>query len=274
MDKARKILLDTFGSDQWTIEKPKDGMQKECYIAHGADGSLFIKFDAPSLSLQRLGEIGVTPPVLASGSYNGQAYIIQEYVVGAYPTRAWIKGHTSEVASAIKRYHTDQPLTALLAQTQQTNYALHLTEDMAGIGSKIAKQPAQVGQVYAQLMALAAEFEAVPLVPVHNEPNTKNMLVSANKLFFIDWDEIVLSDPLRDIGTFAWWYLPENQWQSFFTECGVALNEDTKRKAYWFAALASLVVLLWRAENGYDDGGFLGDCLAALALQPNPRGYE
>jgi Phosphotransferase enzyme family len=272
LNKAQDVLSRAFTAAAWTIEKPQDGRQKECYIASDGTRNVFIKFDVPIKSLERLGELGVAPHVLASGTYRGERYVIQEFLAGTYPDRPWITSHINEVAALIATYHDDRPLAEILAQGEHLRYRQHIDHDLAMLETKVAAQAAAPLQpALRKLKALSASFDDGPLVPVHNEPNTKNMLVHAGKLTFIDWDEVLLCDPLRDIGVLVWWYLPMHQCQDFFRSYGAPLTPAAEAKIYWFAARASLAICLWHLAHGHPMGGFYNDFLAALNLQPNPH---
>jgi len=273
MNKAREVLFESFGAQEWILEKPKDGMQKECYIARSADRAVFIKFSVSPLPLLRLGEIAVAPKVLSTGLYKDEPFVIQELIAGSYPERSWIESHLKTVAKLITTYHQDKVLTELLSRSQTRDYRKHIDDDLKEIEEQLIAidAPSELRNLFAQFKEKAAAFENVPLVPVHNEPNTKNMLLSGDALRFIDWDEIVLSDPLRDAGPFLWWYVPDASWREFLRLCNIELTEQTAAKIYWFAARASLVVYLWRTQHGYGAGGFFDDFVAALAMQPNPR---
>lgn len=276
MDKAQQILSWTFPQIDWKIEKPKDGMRKECYIAKSTNQSVFIKFDVPLSALKRLGEIGVSPKVLKSGEYQNVSYVIQEFIDGTYPDRAWIKDHIQELAKVIKTYHEDRSLIAILSESHKTTYQEYMEEDLELLSKRFGNSASlqlSLKEDFLKFNEQAASLQASCLVPIHNEPNTKNMLISEDTVIFIDWDEIMLSDPMRDIGTFLWWYLPEEKWSTFFDFYGAALDEEKRKKIYWYAVRASLVILLWEEEHGVKDDGFMNDFTSALHRKPNPRGY-
>jgi thiamine kinase-like enzyme len=275
MSKAHEVLAQAFTTSSWAIEKPRDGHQKECYIASDGNRTVFVKFDVPITSLQRLSELAVAPRVLASGIYQGTSYVIQEVLAGTYPDRRWIRSHVTEVADLIRTYHEDKPLAEILAQAEAPSYRQHLDDDLAVLELRVASHahsPLQVA--FYKLKELAQSFDDAPLVPVHNEPNAKNMLVHGGKLTFIDWDEVLLADPLRDIGVFLWWYLPIPQWQDFFKSFGAPLTPSAETRVYWFAARASLAICLWHMEHGSPAGAFYEDFFAALDRQPNPHSPE
>lgn len=268
MNTIQQLLKDALGYDRWEIQKPTDGMQKECYIARNTAQSVFLKFDVAAGALRRLGALGVAPKVLAHGTSGGRTFVIQEYMAGSYPSRDWIKAHITEVGSIMRTYRTDRQLTEMLSR----NHTMAHDEQLHDIEKSLERHNnSQLRDLFAALRDRAAGFEAASPVPIHNEPNTKNMLLVDNKLFFIDWDEITLADPLRDAGTFAWWYVPVHQWPVFLGACGLEATDMNIAKAYWFAARAALVIYAWRLEHGYDGGGFLEDCIEALHERPNPR---
>src|SRR5262249_21100601 len=163
-----------------------------------SDGNrtVFVKFDVPIASLQRLSELAVAPRVLASGTYQGTSYVIQEFLAGTYPDRRWMRSHITEVAGLIRTYHKDRHLANILAQGEARGYRQRLDDDLAVLELRLTRHTTSPLQVaFDKLKSLAQSFDDVPLVPVHNEPNTKNMLLHGGKLTFIDWDEVLLSDP-------------------------------------------------------------------------------
>jgi aminoglycoside phosphotransferase (APT) family kinase protein len=276
MNNAQELLLHLFGPGDWIIEKPQYGRQKECYIASSCDSKVFVKFDVPIKSLQRLGDAGFAPRALASGNYQGASYVIQEFFDGEHPDRGWVAAHLSEVARVIRGYHEDEALTAILAEEGVLAYRDCLNQDLDQLEMRVERverieSNGRLRAQFARLKDKAASFDDVALTPVHNEPNTGNMLVRRDQLMFIDWDEVLLSDPMRDVGVFLWWYVSVPQWQEFFHRYGASLSAQHEAKINWFAARASLVIHLWRIEHGYPDGGFLDDFTAALNGEPNPQ---
>src|SRR5579872_7005396 len=130
MQKIKTILQSTFNRQNWTINKPEDGHQKECYIAQNEDIKVFLKFDVPVAPLKRLGEIEVAPRVLASGTLDNRIYVIQEYIAGPYPDWQWFAHNLPLLATFIRRYHDDQKLVAMLAEGTDTNYHNHIAAEI------------------------------------------------------------------------------------------------------------------------------------------------
>ncbi len=271
------ILQKHFNTANWLITPPKDGQQKACFIAHCDTERVFIKFDVPVAALQRLGEIGVAPRVIAGGTLDSKSYVVQQYITGTYPDWRWFAHHLPMLAAFIKRYHSDQSLTSLLAANEPTSYVEHVACDLAALENQYMSLQAQelhapnVVSAFEKLKARSKRLQAVPLVPVHPDPNTKNILLTNNSLLMVDWDDIQLSDPMRDAGLLLWWYVANHEWREFFEAYGLTLDDRLIERIYWWAARTSFAIALWHVEHGYDCRAFLLDFLAAVNGESNPH---
>ncbi len=273
----RSILQYNFQTPDWLITRPQDGQQKACFIARHAEQRVFIKLDAPIAALRRLGEIGAAPRVLASGVADGIPYIVQEYVAGSYPDWHWFANHLPVLAEFLRRYHTDESLTALLSVNIITDYAEHIAFDLATLEKQYRSlhtaelHTIEIELAFERLKDCSKHLQSAALVPIHPDPNTKNMLVSGDALVMVDWDDVQLSDPMRDAGLLLWWYVARRQWDEFFQAYGVATDEAVIARIFWWAARTSFAVALWHIEHGRDCRPFLQDFLAALNKESNPH---
>ncbi len=277
LEIAHTILQRHFQASKWRITKPADGQQKASFIARHDKQRVFIKLDAPLAALQRLGEIGVAPRVLASGVIDNNSYIVQEYIVGAYPDWRWFAEHLPLLARFIKRFHTDQPLTSLLAASSTPHFAEHIARDLALLEQQIRSYDAtelhtlEVESAFDRLKSWSKRLQPAILVPIHPDPNTTNILVSNESLVMVDWDDMQLSDPMRDVGLLLWWYVSQHHWEEFFKEYGLEMDNALIERIFWWAARTSFAVALWHIEHGYDCQSFLKDFLAAVDGQSNPH---
>ena len=277
LPQVRNILQRHFSAIDWLITPPKDGQQKACFIAQHGTERLFVKFDVPVAALQRLDEIRAAPRVIASGTLDSKSYVVQEYIAGSYPDWRWFAHHLPILAAFIKRYHSDQPLASLLAVNGPTSYVEQVTRDLATLEKQFISLHAEelhvpkVISAFEKLKARSQHLQAVPLVPVHPDPNTKNILLIGDALLMVDWDDVQLSDPMRDAGQLLWWYVAQHQWHEFFDAYGVTINDKLIERIYWWAARTSFAIALWHVEHGYDCRAFLLDFLAAINLKSNPH---
>jgi thiamine kinase-like enzyme len=277
MEQIKCILQNHFSSTTWEIARSKDGQQKAGYYAHNRSMEVFVKFTDAVAALQRLGEIAVAPRVLASGIDQGRMYVVQEYIRGKYPDWQWIATHLPLLASCIQRYHNDQPLIDLLSQSTTTRYHEHIALDLAQLEAQFSAlnteelHAPEITTAFGQLRSQAQRLQPVRLVPVHIDPNTRNMLLTDETLLLVDWDGILLSDPMRDAGLILWWYVSPRRWPGFFQSYGSALDDAMVERIFWWAARTSFAVALWHAEHQHKCTAFLQDFLAALARKGNPH---
>lgn len=278
MENVTHILQQHFHIANWTIKRPKDGMQKACYVAQSGGQRVFVKFDVPIESLQRLGEIEVAPRVLASGIVEGRSYVVQEYISGSYPNWRWFAGHLPLLARFAQRYHFDAQLTALLAKVAKTvDYAEHIALDIAELESQLLLPSAEelhtleIIRAFDALKVQAKDLQAIEFVPIHADPNTKNILLEGGTLRMVDWDDMRLSDPMQDVGLLLWWYVAKEQWQEFFQNYGLVMDEQVEDRIFWWAARSSLAIALWHVAHAFGCQPFLEDFMAAVRKESNPH---
>jgi hypothetical protein len=137
MDIARRILTRHFPNEQWTIEKPPAGLSKESYIAATEKQTIFLKFDVDTPALERLAEIGITPPVLVMDNLEGRPYIIQEFVSGQYPDRKWFSGHLRALGEFVRKYHRDKKLQEILAEKDFKSYDEHINGELVTLEKEL-----------------------------------------------------------------------------------------------------------------------------------------
>jgi thiamine kinase-like enzyme len=124
-----------------------------------------------------------------------------------------------------------------------------------------------------QLRERFATLRPVELVATHGDPNRKNFIV-ATDAYLVDWDDLTLSDPMRDIGPLLWWYVPPNEWKDLLVEIGHDDEAGIRDRLYWWVAAESLDVALSLLEGGSGGAGaadFLDDFVAAINGQGNPH---
>lgn len=272
------ILAEIFPGQAWQLRRPTEGFAGTSYIASGAGRELFIKLDADVELVHRVSDLGVAPPFVAGGTYQGRTYVIQEYLPGTHPDRNWFPQHLPDLAALFSLYHNDAVLKTLLSKGGLPSYRQHIDSLLAHLDVWLAglvqsPQKATLARLLAKLKEQALDLEATGLVPTHADPNNNNFLLVGARIYLLDWDNAFLSDPLKDIGPMLWWYVPQEQWPGFLSLCSIKADEQATRKVYWWAARQSGMVALWIAREGYPDFAepFVTDFAAALNQRPNPR---
>src|SRR5260370_600820 len=240
------MLEETFHLSDWSISRPVYGQQKECYIAKTADFAVFLKFDKSTSVevLQRLGELGVAPRVLRTGSLEGKPYVLQDYLVGKHPGWRWFADHLPLLAQITQRYQTDVQLKQLLTGPVSREYHEQIAWELTSLEAQMASLAGEpncsvtLSNVFARLKSKANQLQPVSLTPVHNDPNGANMFLIDEKILFVDWDDMLLSDPMRDISQWLGWYVSKERWPLFFREYGLRLDQSLLTIGYWWCARA------------------------------------
>jgi thiamine kinase-like enzyme len=246
-DTIQSMLQETFHLANWTISKPLYGQQKECYIAKTDELTVFLKFDNDcSLEvLQRLGELGVAPHVLSSGDIEGRQYILQEYLTGQHPGWRWFADHLPLLARVTQRYHTDLQLKQLLGSSDSMDYSEQVASELARLESQMTSLKTDTGlastlsTVFTELKHQASLLHPIPQAPVHNDPNGANIFLTGDTIVLVDWDEILLSDPMRDVSQWLGWYVPQERWPIFAKEHDLHLDQSLHSRIFWWSARAS-----------------------------------
>lgn len=277
---VQALLRATFPQTDWTLTKPDYGQQKQCYIARSHYQTVFVKFDiAPLAILRRLSDLALTPHVFAGGVVQGRSYVIQDYLVGEHPWGwRWFPANLALLARTLRRYHTDPLLRNLLASEEQPlDYAGHLRSELAHLEHQLAglsldpQLTSELTSALAELRRQAQHLQPVELVPVHGDPNGLNFILAHDQLYLVDWDDICLADPMREIGQWLCWYVAQDQWPSFFANYGALLDQHLSNRLFWWSARASLANALWHLSRQYAYEVFIQDCWDALRQEMVPH---
>jgi hypothetical protein len=92
-----------------------------------------------------------------------------------------------------------------------------------------------------------------------------------DQMVLVDWDDMLLSDPMRDVSQWLGWYVPSERWPIFFDEYGLPVDDSLLDRVYWWSARASFANVLWHLERHYEYDVFLRDALAALHRDITPH---
>lgn len=246
LDEIKKLLNDHVGKGLWQLKDSPYGNSKTSYIGVCKDKKVFIKLVSSNEALKRLSTLGIAPKVLYADRY----IIIQEFVEGIHPTLGWISNNYKNFSSLIKRYHSDEVLKSILQENKSSNYEVILVSFLQELRdweqqvdnfseNKEAKQHLE------KLIDGKPTNIADPSVPIHADPNITNFILCKEEIFIVDWDDIHLSDPMRDIGQFLWNYVSQDKWEVFFNMYGLKLTSERKYRLFWWISIMKLFVGFW-----------------------------
>lgn len=269
------LVENALGDTGWTVSRPVDGWGGTTFVASLEEDRVFVKFKVAIPILQRLAALEVVPPILYAGNVDSLAYVIQEFTDAPYPEWDWFAGHLPELALLLRTYQQDDAMHALLSARNLTRFAddLNWAEQCYRILREAFACLQEPNSAYAQFLSQLAEAQTSLAVPTHGDASRKNLLLAPDRIYLIDWDEVSLSDPMRDIGPLLWWYVPPARWVEFFQRYAAPLGYAVTERVYWWSARASLEVAHGLLERGYHDRArdFLEDFIAAVRREANPH---
>jgi len=195
------------------------------------------------------------------------------------------------LAETTRRYRDDPELRRLLGAggrggeaAYESGYREHLTRELEGLAeqcSHLAAEERLDRSLAADLDAALAELERqarnlrpVELAPVHGDPNPLNLILTRgerDRLLLVDWDDLLLSDPMRDVSQWLCWYVSQERWSTFFARCRLEPNRALSDRVFWWSARASFANVLWRIARRYPCEVFLRDCWGALRRRVKPH---
>ncbi len=273
-ETVKTLVCHALGGDDWIISRPEHGWSDTSYVAERRGHRVFVKLGASPDILRRVAEIGAAPVLLADGEYQGLSYVIQEFVEGEFPNHDWFDPHADDVGGLLRTVHRDAVLRALVKSPPHPPPRQLRDIDLTHrwVEASFPDHPG-LAAAYAWLVGRQPNVPEDALVPTHGDVNRKNFLITPSRVVIIDWDDIALADPLRDVGPLIWWYLPPSRWPPFLEKCGLPATPAVIERVYWWAACISLDVTAGLLERGYLDLAheFFGDLLAAASRRSNPR---
>lgn len=272
MEHVQQILESHFKSGGWVITVPPEGKSRESYIARNTEHTVFVKLDVMTNGLQILSDLHIAPQVIASGEFNGRNYVIQEVVDGVHPGKEWLGSHTTEVSAVMKTYHGSVQLYDLLAQDHTPDPRQHMKEVNDSLLSYYSTshdarvKTEKVKNALDILLQESKNIEPAGLVPTHLDPNPSNFIVSADMIAMIDWDDITLSDRMKDICLLLWRYIEKDTWDDFFREYGIVFDEPARKRFYWWLAQGSLNIAVWFStqKDSSETQSYIDDFLQAV----------
>lgn len=86
--------------------------------------------------------------------------------------------------------------------------------------------------------------------PCHADLHNDNWLLSdKNKLFLVDWEEVILGDPAIDISFILYRYIPQEQWISWLNIYGQELTLSYKKRLKWYIIFQTIIMVIWYNEK-------------------------
>jgi thiamine kinase-like enzyme len=285
--EVRRFLQNHLSIHDWTFSLPR-GTGAETYVVRGDERDYFVKVSAPVERYLAMAEIGLTPPVLASGKLeSGSSIMVQPLIAGRKPSRKDYWDQLENVAALIRQMHHAPRVRETLPPASSNLHkdaGLQVLDDIRQRWEFYKPQVPNIAEfVDKSLDHLTGQINQFPgegLVSSHNDICNMNWLFASDgKIYIIDLDAMSMDDPALDLGALLWWYYPPELRVRFLEIAGYRYNDEFKLRMQIRMAMHCLHITLPRAESfdEFDPDEYeewLTDFRAILEGKENPQGYN
>jgi thiamine kinase-like enzyme len=224
---------------EWEIV-PAGGATGEAFYASYKEQRLFLKRNS-SPFLAVLSAEGIVPKLVWTKRLeNGDVITAQQWLPG------WeLKPHDmnhENVARMLRKIHRSEPMVGMLSRLEKQ--PLQPEAIFQSVVVDLDEEVLSLPVVIDTLSFLLQQVENVfceEKVVCHGDVNHNNWLLTEdNQLYLIDWDGAMIADPAIDLGMLLYWYIPEDNWNSWLAMYGKPLTENLKLRMKWYVALQTL----------------------------------
>ena len=259
----------------------------ETYFVQGDEPGYFVKVGAPIERYLAMAEIGLTPPVLASGQLeNGTSILVQPLIAGRKPLQIDFCNQLEEVSELIHKMHHHPRLKGIL-QAISSNFhkdsGLRALDHLRQKWERYKTQVPMVAEFVDNSLELLTRqvhlFSSEGLVVSHNDICNANWLFASDgKIYIVDFESMSMDDPAFDVGALLWWYYRPELRQRFLDIAGYPHDDQFNFRMRVRMAMHCLNITLPR-DQSFDSfapstySKSLNDFRTILEGKENPEGY-
>lgn len=254
-----RFLQKHFSIQDWIFSLPH-GTGMETYFVQGNEQEYFVKVGVPLERYRVMAEIGLTPPILASGQLDsGSSILVQPRIPGRHPSRRdyWERWETA--AMLIHTMHNDPRLRDVLHPTLSSSHMDAGLRALKSLRQRLEHHSSQVENIayflensLSHLELQIKQFSTAGLVSSHNDICNANWLFGSDgSIYIVDFESMSMDDPAFDLGALLWWYYPLELRGQFLERAGYSYDDKFKSRMQARMALHCLSITLPR-EGSFD----------------------
>jgi len=285
--ELQSFLQKSFPDKDWIFSMPS-GTGMETYFVQGSQQSYFVKVGAAVERYQVMAEIGLTPPILASGQLEGGTSImVQPRIQGRNPSRKDLREQLEKVARLIHVMHNAARVKETLQPASSSRHkdaGLHALNSLRHRWQRhkpfVLNVAEFVEKSLGELESQIGQFYTEGLVSSHNDICNANWLFAPDgAIYLVDFESMSIDDPACDLGALLWRYYPPELRGQFLEIAGYPYDDKFKFRMQIRMALHCLSITLPR-EGSFDSFDpecyeeALVDFRAILEGGENPQGYD
>lgn len=223
----------------WTLH-PIDGDTGKTYMGIRDAEKVFVKRNTTPF-LAALSREGIVPKLVwTRRTGNGDILTAQEWLEGKTFLPEEV-GQSLEVIQILSHLHHSVSLKRMLVRVggkQKSpfdflkSYAHQMPSDL--------KNNQYLHSVFRYLEDHLPEETTFKVC--HGDPvNTNWFMATDDRLYLVDWDSCVLSDPAYDLGILLGRHVPYGKWQRWLELYGENPTEELLEKIYWYSGMDFLL---------------------------------
>lgn len=238
---------------EWEIA-PAGGLTGDAYLATKGNQRLFLKRNS-SPFLAVLSAEGIVPKLIwTKRMENGDVITAQEWLEGRELKP--VEMQHLRVADLLRKIHQSSELLHMLMRLGKKP----ITSDESYDIIKERLQRTNLHYTHEQVVIALQYLEKLlpitrkrKLVVCHGDLNHNNLLLTEEgHLYLIDWDSALIADPVVDYGMILNWYIPQENWNEWLRQYGIATDYHLFGRMHWYLLLDSLHYLCWHKERDED----------------------
>nr|WP_285873951.1 phosphotransferase family protein [Halalkalibacter oceani] len=250
----------------WKVQ-PAGGATGEAYIAQQGEQTVFLKRNS-SPFLAVLSAEGIVPKLLWTKRLeNGDVVTAQRWAQGRELKAFEMK--ESRVAALLAKIHGSSELLDMFKRIG--NEPLTPYVFVENLRRRLQKNLIENDIIELGMNYLVEQLEHVlyeHVVVCHCDINHNNWILDEEeRLYLIDWDGATVSDPALDLGLLLYSYVPEESWDDWLKQYGLALGDSIQERMHWYVVAQSISSLLWHFERRqYEQVEQLKDYIKSLLV--------
>ena len=224
---------------EWRLQ-PIKGATGQTYMGIRATERVFIKRNTSPL-LAALSKEGIAPKLVwTKRTVAGDILTAQEWLDGRVLKAEEIGGR-NDVVDVLYHLHHSHLLKKMLEKIggQIQTPAMLLQTYETQLPEELRKN-SYLSRVLVYLTEHLPTYSTYNYMVVHGDVNHRNWLVSNNYLYLVDWDSVMMADPVLDLGMLLGHYVPKERWNKWLLSYGMHPTDEAMARIDWYVLFSFL----------------------------------
>ncbi|NMB57139.1 phosphotransferase [Candidatus Beckwithbacteria bacterium] len=234
--------------------------KEDKFVIVSDKGKFVVQSGVDPKPLQIIAQNGITPDIIVSGILEtGEFIFVQNYVEASIPEENWLIKNPKLLVSLIQKLHNINNLKDILpklgSESHKDCFQIYLQDIEKDLDEleKFKNNKKIISSLFYLYSKKIQSISSKGLCPIHGDLYFNNLLLAKNSsLYLIDWEELHMSDPVRDIALLAWSCFPRKYWKYLSELFGYNLdNKEFRIRFFLHISTRFLYLYLELVKSGY-----------------------